>query len=105
MTTPADPRETAFWLDTATLTLAALDVAVQSGDAQKLRAEIKVLVAVSCRYKPWDDPRAAETLAQIDARLRQYCANPENLRRAYRTSPNSPLWTSGEYAQLEQPAQ
>ncbi|HEY2839919.1 MAG TPA: hypothetical protein VGJ26_12265 [Pirellulales bacterium] len=101
MTPGDDSREIAFWLDAAVLTLEDFDDAEKSGDAEKIRAVLKVLVSVSCRYKPWEDQRAAATAALIDERLRKYYPDPE-ARRAYRATPHSPLWAPGGYAELAQ---
>lgn len=106
MTPPGDFREIAFWLDSAMLSLTSFHSAALDGDEASIRARFRTLVSVSCEYEPqWNDYLAADTFAQIDALLRNQCPNPDALRRAYRTSPNSPLWASGDYTRLSQPTE
>lgn len=101
MTPQHSPREIAFWLDAAILSLASYDAAKRDGDATSLHAAVKTLVSVSCEYESgWNDARAAETFAQIDVRLRTLCRNPDALRRAFRLAPASPLWAAGDYDRL-----
>lgn len=101
MTPQHSPREIAFWLDAALLSLASYDSSARGNDPADIHRNAKTLISVSCEYDPtWNDARAAETFAQLDARLKALSPNPEALRRAFRTSPKSPLWDSGDYEKL-----
>jgi hypothetical protein len=101
MTPQHSPREIAFWLDAALLSLTSYDTSTRANDEVDIHQNAKTLVSVSCEYDPtWNDARAAETFAQVDARLREISPSPDALRRAFRTSPKSPLWDSGDYAKL-----
>jgi hypothetical protein len=101
MTPQNSPREIAFWLDAAMLSLENYDGAVRDGDETVIHAHAKTLVSVSCEYESaWNDARAAETFAQIDGRLRALAGNPEGLRHAFRAASKSHLWNTGEYAKL-----